>query len=249
MTTLPAPTPERGFVMRRNTTAMLAELQAKRVRKPRPKFWDGRTHVCDYDYEDRDGRLLFRKKRFALDPEVWGRTKDFQILMPSPLPNVFLLGGPPGMDRWVYKIPELRDAIRTRRRAPWLDWAEGEKDVEALWGWEIPATTNAMGAAKAATVEQAQWLRGAAGVRIWVDKDGATGAWNAATRYNALIKVGFRPPQLKFLEATHPDDKDAADHLARYGMEERPRVVPAEEVVERARGFRPSAARRQGYYS
>jgi hypothetical protein len=240
--------PENTFT--RNTSALIKI----REPKPKPRFWDGRKHVCNYDYRAPDGRVVFRKQRFSLDPELWGREKDFSVLTPSPVtdpfkPTVWRSGGPEGIADWLYRLPEVLAAIE--RNVFWVHWAEGEKDADALWEHGLVGTTNATGAAKLATDEQARWIKNASGVVIWMDKgEGkalALGAWNAATRYNALVRVGVEPSRIQVVKARHVKDKDAFDHLARYGVKADPINVSTKKLVEMASAHRPGTAWKQGY--
>lgn len=217
----------------------------KPVTKPRPQYWDGREFVCHYDYTDADGRLLFRKKRYRLDPEKWGRTKDFQILTPSPVSeHLFTLGGPEGMDRCMYRLPEVLRACDRNRQ---IDWCEGEDDADHLATVGRVATTNAMGANKV-NAYQAAWLVAARRVVIWMDKDKEhpeVGAHDALMRYRALLEVGFTR-EIAIVMAGHPDDKDAADHVRRFGAVP-PARVKLSKVERLAAAYRPATNRRLGY--
>lgn len=220
-------------------------------KKPKPPWRQGRTFICDYRYERPDGSLVFLKKRWALDQEVWGRTKDFQIQTPLPgQPNLLRLGGPSDIADWVYRLPLLQEPLT---RASEVHWCEGEKDADALWDYGYPATSNAMGAAKAATAAQARWLSRAGHVFIWADKDSviggnaALGYWNAATRYNALIEIGYPADQISIVKARHKGDKDAADHVARYGSRRDPITISTHRLVALAKPYRPGTAWKSGY--
>lgn len=216
-----------------------------RQRKPRPKFWDGREYVCSYDYENPSGRLLFQKRRYRLDPEIWGRNKDFQILTPSPLPGRWFLGGPEGMERCMYRLPETLRAIDRGRD---VHWTEGEDDADHLAAVGCAATTNAMGANKV-NAYQAAWLVAARRVIVWMDKDKErpeVGAHDALMRVRALRSVGC-DGEIKVVRALHPDDKDAADHVRRYEYSLQPARVRMAELRELAAGYTPATNRKLGY--
>jgi RecA-family ATPase len=94
-----------------------------------------RKMVATYDYVGEADELLFQVVRF--DP------KDFRQRRPD---------GAGGWDWSVkgvrqvpYRLPDLQEAIAQDRT---IVIAEGEKDVDALWKLNIPATTNAGGAGK-----------------------------------------------------------------------------------------------------
>jgi hypothetical protein len=253
-------------ILKRHTSEL--SLRKQPVKQKRPdNWWDGRKQICEYQYRAPDGRLVFKKLRFELDPEQWnGRDKDFQIQRAAVYGSERCVkGGPEDQADWLYRLPDLLPRLDAGDA---MHWMEGEKDAEWLWDLDIPATTNAMGAAKEATDAQARWLLNAPHVYIWIDKDWnkckevhasgkttcrfcAIGAWNAGTRYNALQRVGYPvSTQVTFLKARHKGDKDAADHITRYGdltLGGGPIVVSTKKLVELAKDHRPGNAWKSGY--
>jgi RecA-family ATPase len=91
--------------------------------------------VETYDYVDENGKLLFQVVRY--DP------KDFRQRRPDGS------GGwswtAKGVRQVPYRLPELREALAHGHT---IVIVEGEKDVDALRAWGIPATCNAGGAGK-----------------------------------------------------------------------------------------------------
>ena len=89
--------------------------------------------VKTYDYTDEAGKLIYQVVRY--DP------KEFRQRRPD------------GNGSWIwsikdipplfYRMPDLVEALAEHRP---VYLAEGEKDVDTLWDWGVPATTNSGGA-------------------------------------------------------------------------------------------------------
>jgi RecA-family ATPase len=128
---------------------------------PQPKKANGRdigkrTLIETFGYTDADGKLIFQVLRY--EPK--------QFLQRQPLGNGQFTwkGGPP----LPYKLPELIEAVALGKT---VFIAEGERKVDALAHWNIPATCNAGGANKW-TAEHSKYLHGA-DVIILPDNDEA----------------------------------------------------------------------------
>lgn len=87
--------------------------------------------VATYDYTDEDGKVLFQVCR--LEP------KTFRQRAPDGTWKVR------GIRQVPYRLPEIIEAIAEEKT---IFIVEGEKDVDNLWRWNIPATCNAGGAGK-----------------------------------------------------------------------------------------------------
>lgn len=87
--------------------------------------------VKTYDYNDRAGQLVYQAVRFE--------PKDFRQRRPNG--GGGWLWNMKGVERIPYRLNELQGYTT-------LYIAEGEKDVDALWGRGLPATTNIGGAGK-----------------------------------------------------------------------------------------------------
>jgi hypothetical protein len=108
---------------------------------------DAREIVATYDYVDETGTLIFQVVRF--DP------KDFRQRKPDGA------GGwtwsTSGVRQVPYRLPDLNEALAHDRT---VFIVEGEKDVDRLWAWNVPATCNAGGAGKW-RAELSEFLRNA----------------------------------------------------------------------------------------
>jgi putative DNA primase/helicase len=97
-----------------------------------------------YPYVDATGILLYQVLRLA--------PKDFRQRRPDPAHPGRWIWNLDGVRKVLYRLPEVRQAAATSPLGPgWIAVVEGEKDADRLWSIEIPATTNAGGAA-------ARWL-------------------------------------------------------------------------------------------
>lgn len=122
-----------------------------------------RRHIAaTYDYTDADGEVLFQKIRYF--------PKDFRVRRPDGRGD--WAWGIGDADRVLYRLPDVRDAIRTGRT---IYVVEGEKSADRLADAGIVASCNFDGAAKEG--HRAKWrpaygdaLRGAHAVVV-VDND------------------------------------------------------------------------------
>ncbi|WP_336629672.1 MULTISPECIES: hypothetical protein [unclassified Microbacterium] len=206
-----------------------------------------REEVCRYDFTDENGALRFQKVRYRLfDPEPGGRNKDFRYFNPNALP-IDRWRKPEGADRWIYNLPAVRRAIR---EGEIIHSVEGEKDADALIERGYVATSVHQGANKV-TREQMAWLRDAAHVVIWVDKDvehPEVGAHDAVMRHDHLIDLGSSG-RIEFRRARGPWGglKDVYDHLAAgYSLAEAVRINP-ERLADCAALYTPRKNWRVGY--
>lgn len=117
-----------------------------------------------YDYKDLNGKLLYQKIRF--------HPKDFRIRRPDGRGGwIWNIGG---TARVLYRLSELREGIRQRRR---VFIVEGEKDVDRLIKMGQVATTNFEGAAKGnqspkwRVSDYSQMLVGAREIIVVADND------------------------------------------------------------------------------
>lgn len=205
-----------------------------------------RELVCRYDYRLPTGALFFQKERYRiLNPAPGGRTKTFGYFR-----NVWDAEArykkPEGADGILYNLPAILRAVLSGDP---IHWVEGEKDADALIKLGHVATTVHQGANKV-TAAQAAWLRGAAEVYIWIDKDKAcpeVGAHDAAMRHDRLIEIGCSAP-ITFLKAAGGWDlKDTADHIdAGYAPEDAV-VVSRSKLAATAARYVPSMNGRLGY--
>jgi hypothetical protein len=97
---------------------------------------DSREIVAKYDYIDETGALLFQVVRFD--------RKDFRQRRPDAGGRGWIWSVK-GVRQVPYRLPELSEALAQDRR---IVIVEGEKDVDRLMAWGVPATCNAGGAGK-----------------------------------------------------------------------------------------------------
>ncbi|HEX3539633.1 MAG TPA: AAA family ATPase [Acidimicrobiales bacterium] len=145
-----------------------------------------------YDYTDPAGTLLYQVVRMA--------PKAFRQRHPDG--NGGWVWNMQGVDRTLYRLPQVIDAVRRGRRV-WI--VEGEKDVEALETAGETATTNPGGAGKWRR-EYNQHLKGAR-VVIVADRDD-TGRRHAL---DVAVELGDVARTIRLVEPVH--GKDAAEHL------------------------------------
>jgi len=217
-----------------------------RPRKKKRKRLEQRELVCRYDYRFPTGELFFQKERYRILNAESGRDKDFGYFR-----NVWdtevRYKKPEGADGIIYNLPAVLRAVLAGEP---IHWTEGEKDADAINALGLTATTVHQGANKV-TLAQAAWLRGAAGVFIWVDKDvehPEVGAHDAVMRYNHLIDLGVTAP-ITFLRAPGPWGvlKDPADMLAAGQDIEDAETVNPNKLARVASKWTPSQNRRLGY--
>lgn len=205
-----------------------------------------RELVCRYDYRSPAGALLFQKERYRiLNPAPGGRTKTFSYFR-----NVWdaeeRYRKPEGADGILYNLPAILRAVLSGEP---IHWVEGEKDADALIALGYVATTVHQGANKV-TAAQAAWLRGAAEVYIWIDKDKEcpeVGAHDAAMRHDLLVDTGCTAP-ITFLRAAGGWGlKDAADHIEAGYAPEDAVVVSRSKLAATGARYVPSMNGRLGY--
>ncbi len=97
---------------------------------------EGREFVCGYVYEDESRKSLYRVERYRVPPP---KNKTFTLSRPDG--NGGWTPGVEGIRRVPYRLPDFinQDTVYI---------AEGEADVEELWNWSLPSTTNRTGAGK-----------------------------------------------------------------------------------------------------
>lgn len=99
------------------------------------------TLVATYNYRDEDGKLLFQKQRFV---DQYGK-KTFKQRRPNPSGNGKWLYSLDGVDKVLYRLPEI---ARARRSMDLIWLVEGEKDADTLVKLGMNATTPPNGAGK-----------------------------------------------------------------------------------------------------
>lgn len=157
-----------------------------------------RTIVKEYPYHDEDGKLLFQAIRFA--------------------PKHFSQRRPDGSGGWIWNLQGVRRVVY--RLSELLGQkaiviVEGEKDADAAWALQIPATCNPMGAGKwdPAYAQQLQ-QQGVQRVAIIPDND-APGVAHATTVAASLQKIGI---EVRIIPLPNvPDHGDLSDYLAGGG--------------------------------
>lgn len=153
------------------------ETEPRKRKDDRPK-----TEIVRYVYTDEKGVPLFIVIRYRYDDEEGGKT--FKQVRPDGTAGI------EGVRRVLYRLhvwhqnPKLKGGIAI---------VEGEKDVETLVKWGLPATTN-MGGAGNWRPEYAQQLKdaGITRVRIIPDNDDA-GRKHAEVVAIACAAVGITP--------------------------------------------------------
>jgi hypothetical protein len=93
----------------------------------------GRKLIATFDYHDADGKLAFQVLRYE--------PKDFRQRRPDGNGGWDYHGGPP----LLYRLPQVLEAVAQERP---VFIVEGERKVDALAKWNVPATCNAGGAEK-----------------------------------------------------------------------------------------------------
>jgi hypothetical protein len=101
-----------------------------------------RKIVATYDYRDREGNLIYEVVRLEWD-EDGKRKKTFRQRRPDPGRPGDWIWNLDGVEHSLYRLPE---AVETIMNGYSLFLVEGEKDVETLHAWGVPATTNSGGA-------------------------------------------------------------------------------------------------------
>lgn len=169
-----------------------------------PTKGTGERHGADeilttYDYTDITGsQLLFQVVRLS--------GKRFRQRRPGPEGGWFW--NIEGVPRVIYKWPRIAEAV-TKGETVYI--TEGEKDALTLELWNLPATTNAMGAGKWKP-EHTEALLGAPQVVILPDNDGPGIAHSKAildSLTKAQVPARIAPP--------FPGAKDVTDWVIRGG--------------------------------
>lgn len=158
-----------------------------------------RRIVAEYDYRDENGKVLFQTVRY--------QPKDFRQRRPD------------GKGGWIwnldgvslvpYRLPQWNDK-------PTVYLVEGEKDADALWKLDLPATCNPMAAGKWRE-QYNPWLKGKR-VVIFPDNDppGEAHALDVA-RHLLPVAVAVKIVRLPGL----PAKGDVSDWLAAGGTREK----------------------------
>ena len=126
----------------------LTALYAKAgLQPPSPPQRERLVHVADYDYRGPDGALRYQVRRYLDTRKPAGKDKVFPQRRPDPdHPGQWIegKGAMSGVDRILYRLPELRAADPEA----WVWIVEGEKDVDRLTDLGLVATCNPEGAGK-----------------------------------------------------------------------------------------------------
>lgn len=167
----------------------LADLQPSQpTTSPRPQI------VAQYDYVDESGKLLYQAVRYE--------PKDFKQRRQD------------GKGGWIWNLGGVRRVLYRLDKLPGCETiivVEGEKDADALWAIDLPATTNAGGADKWRP-EYTEQLT-AMGVRdviVLPDNDNA-GRKHAIRVVTACEAAGIRARVVKLPDL--PDKGDVSDYL------------------------------------
>jgi hypothetical protein len=128
------------------------------IQQPKHKIDPARRLAATYDYVDEHGKLFYQVLRYE--------PKEFRQRQPGPSGEwIWNRQGTPDVP---YRLPELQEALSFDKT---VIIVEGEKDVDASWKLDIPATCNA-GGAKKWTSHHAAYLNGA-DVVVVPDNDAA----------------------------------------------------------------------------
>ena len=165
---------------------------------------DGRV-VAVYEYTDEHGIPLFEVVRIEVQPDHQAYPdKTFRLRLPGA--SKYGIGE---TQRVIYRLPHVKEAVR---KGNIVYIVEGEKDADALEGWDLVATTSPMGAGKWLN-EYADDLHGA-DVVIIPDND-AAGKTHAKAIAKSLARVAgsIRIVRLPGL----PSKGDVSDWIAAGG--------------------------------
>jgi hypothetical protein len=229
----------------------LARKQAKDALRRR--IWRERIEVEAYPFTDENGVLLYEHVRYSIPEPLaseLGRSKTFGYRDPRyPVYFPEHHKKPPGVDDYLYRLPEILKAVDADED---VHLCEGEKDANALWDWGIAAATNGLGACKGSEAQmvRARLAEGSALRVIWMDKDGPNrdvGAKDAWIKWQALLGAGCSDSRVMIVKARHPKDKDAYDHLDRYGLDVKPIRVSKKKLAEMSESFAFGSTRRASY--
>ncbi len=111
--------------------------------------------VATYDYTDELGELMFQVVR--LDPKSFRQRRKARAGDDPAKVRDGWIWSVKDARRVIYRLPEVIEALAADRT---IVVAEGEKDVDALWGIDVPATCNVAGAKKW-RAEDSAFLKGA----------------------------------------------------------------------------------------
>jgi hypothetical protein len=182
---------------------------------------NGQAHkrvVAKYNYSDVDGTPLYQVVRY--DP------KEFRQRRPD------------GNGGWVWKLGDTRrvlywlNRLQNVHKGAVVFLVEGEKDVDALWDINVPATTSA-GGANGWRPEYAEQLRGR--IVIIIPDNDAPGRAYAEAAAKSLVGVAS---SIRILELPVPEGGDVSDWLAVKGNDKVALLTLADRVP--ALGSTPS---------
>ncbi len=197
--------------------------------------------VAEYEYYDPSGELLLCvKARYKTnDP----RGKTFSWYQPNPDAHGWISGRPPEGPDLLYRLPQVRAAVRAGDD---VFWCEGEKDADTVTRLGGCGTSHPDGAMKVRPAH-AQWFRGCTGRVVLLFDNDPPGAACVLRRLRELDRVGVRPEQIALLHSPYADCKDVTDHVAgRHSLDE---LAPGDvrALAAEARKVTPTSLRRYGY--
>jgi putative DNA primase/helicase len=172
-------------------------------------WWDGEGKpqaviVDAYDYTDADGQPLYQVVRTS--------PKDF--FMRRPGANGAWVGKLDGVERVLYRLPEVIEAVKAGRR---VFVVEGEKDAEALRRKGEVATCNPGGASKGKSKWRREYSEYLVGAEVIVVAD----ADEPGRRHAEAIRASLAGVAASVRVVEPAEGKDAADHLAAgYGVDD-----------------------------
>ncbi len=140
-------------------------------KKPKKSGSHGKW-VCDYEYQDEFGHVIFKQSRYVKED---GK-KTFILKRPDPeSPFGWSFGlKAVGRNRVPYHLPEIIEAAKAGRV---LVICEGEKDVDNVRALGFPATCNVCGAGNWGVdfpEDWIRWFKGLSGICIIADNDAPT---------------------------------------------------------------------------
>lgn len=247
------PQEDGSFVMR--VDSWLEEMARYRAHKRalKARVWASRQEVESYEFVDEQGDYLYEHVRYRIPEPLaseCGRTKTFGYRNCRYYPGEpGFSKKPSGVDDYLYRLPEILKAVENDED---IHLCEGEKDANALFEWGITAATNGLGACKGSSAQMARARLGLGSALrvIWMDKDGNNadvGAKDAWIKWQALLAVGCEDNRIVIVKARHRADKDAYDHLARYGLTVKPIRVSKKKLTDMAASFEFGSERRASY--
>ena len=174
--------------------------------RPKKKSGSHGKWVCDYDYVDESGKILYKASRHVKDDG----SKTFKIKRPDPESKFGWSYGlkAAGIKRVPYRLDRV---VATAKKGRQIIIVEGEKDVESVEkALGMVATCNVGGALKWGydfPENWGEWFKGSSGILIIADKDpefkvddkgkrhshwrGQKHAWDVRRQ---LIAAGFDKP-------------------------------------------------------